>query len=91
MSEAPATDTSINATRLQLGIQAAYELVPSLALLARLANEESAGGEHLDCELVRGMAIRASQLVGVLMSVIDDDVDEAGAWLTVYGEPMPGK
>lgn len=79
---------TISAKRHQIGIQATYELEPSLSLLARLANEESTGGERLDCEQVRGMAIRARQLVGVLMALLDNDLDEADAYRTVYGEPM---
>lgn len=91
MSEAPATDNSINATRRHLGIQAAYELEAQLEVLRQLAAKDADGGEGLDAEFVRGLAVRAKELVGVAMAVIDNDVDEAGAWLTVYGERMPGK
>jgi hypothetical protein len=76
---------TISATRQQIGIQATYELEPALSLLARLANEEATGGDQLDCELVRGMAIRARQLVGVLMAVLSNDIDEAAAHRTVFG------
>jgi hypothetical protein len=80
---------TISATRQQLGIQVTYELEPALSLLVRLANEEGTGGEQLDCELVRGMAIRARQLVGVLMAVLSNDLDEESAQRIVLGAPAP--
>ncbi len=76
---------AISGLRRYIGLGAVYELSASLDVLRRLANDAAHGGDTVDDDFLRGLAIRASDLTNVVMSVLDNDVDERGSRRIVYG------